>query len=107
MSALLEDVQPLSIGGHQAILDSVVHHLDEVAGAVRPTVQVALLGRAAELLAPIRPRRGLDAGRQCGKDWVEMADYVIIAANHQTVPLLESPHAAARPDVHVVDVLRL
>ena len=70
-------------------------------------MQVALLGGAVELLTPVRARRGLDARGQCGKDRVEMADDVIIAANHQTVPLLKSPDTAAGPDVHVVDALGL
>ena len=30
---MLEDVQPLGVGRHEAVLDPVVHHLDEVAGA--------------------------------------------------------------------------
>ena len=51
-----QDVHALGVGGHEAVLDAVVHHLDEVPGAVRPAVQVALLGGAA------RPARG----RACG-----------------------------------------
>ena len=43
---VVEDVEPLGVGGHDAVLDAVVDHLDEVPRAVRPAVQVALLGRA-------------------------------------------------------------
>ena len=41
---VLEDVQALGIGGHDAVLDPVVHHLDEVAGAGGTAVQIAALG---------------------------------------------------------------
>ena len=47
----LENRQPFGIGRHHAVFDAVVHHLDEMAGAVRPAMQIALLGRAA---APFR-----------------------------------------------------
>ena len=43
---VLEDVEPLGVGGHDPVLDPVVDHLHEVAGAVRAAVQVAVLGRA-------------------------------------------------------------
>ena len=42
-----QDVHPLRVRRHQPVLDSVVHHLDEVAGAVGPAMQVAVLGGAA------------------------------------------------------------
>ena len=58
---VLEDVEPLGVGGHQAVLDAVVDHLDEVPRAAGPAVQVALLGRPAELLAAGGPR----GGRRC------------------------------------------
>ena len=43
---VLEDVEALGVGGHDPVLDPVVDHLHEVAGAVRAAVQVAVLGRA-------------------------------------------------------------
>ena len=43
---LAQDVEALGVGGHHAVLDAVVHHLDEVPGAVRAAVQVAVLGGA-------------------------------------------------------------
>ena len=36
-----QDVESLGVRGHQPVLDAVVDHLDEVAGAVRPAMQVA------------------------------------------------------------------
>ena len=53
---VLQDVEPLGVGRHQPVLDAVVDHLDEVAGTVRPAVEIALFGGAADLLAPGRPR---------------------------------------------------
>ena len=49
---MIKDVQALRVGRHDAVLDSVVDHLDEVARAARSAMQVALLGRAA---LPSRP----------------------------------------------------
>ncbi len=39
---VLQNVEAFGIGLHQTVLDAVVDHLDEVAGAVRPGVDVAL-----------------------------------------------------------------
>ena len=41
MLAELRTVEALGVGGHHAVLDAVVHHLDEVTGAVATAVQVA------------------------------------------------------------------
>ena len=66
-----QDVEALGVGGHEAVLDAVVHHLHEVPGAVRAAVQVALLGRAAARSRPgrraaPRPRRAR-ASRRAGR----------------------------------------
>ena len=63
-----KDVQPLRVGGHDAVLDAVVDHLDEVARAARTAVQVAVFGGAAYLLPTGRARRRLDTWRQGGED---------------------------------------
>ena len=39
-----QHVEALGVGGHQPVLDAVVDHLDEVAGAARTAVQPAPLG---------------------------------------------------------------
>ena len=62
--ARAQDAEALGIGGHEAVLDAVVDHLHEVAGAVRPAVQVALLGGAADRLAARGARDIAGAGRQ-------------------------------------------
>src|SRR5947209_17587154 len=39
-----QDIKPFGIGRHDTVLDTVVHHFDEVTSTMWPTVQVALLG---------------------------------------------------------------
>src|SRR6188508_3054389 len=39
---LAQQVEAFGIGGHEAVLDAVVHHLDEVAGAALAAVQIAV-----------------------------------------------------------------
>src|SRR5207245_8126272 len=46
-----QDAQPLGVGRHDPVLDPVVDHLDEVARAVRPAVEVPPLGRAVGLFS--------------------------------------------------------
>src|ERR1019366_5509490 len=43
-----QNPQTLGIRGHDAVLDAVVDHFDEVPGAIRPAMQIALFGGAAE-----------------------------------------------------------
>jgi hypothetical protein len=42
---MLEDVETFGVGGHQAVLDAVVDHFDEVSGAGRAAVQIPALRR--------------------------------------------------------------
>ena len=60
---VVQDVQALGVGGHDPVLDAVVDHLHEVAGAGRAAVQVAVLGGRRRPAAPgvarrASPRRG-------------------------------------------------
>ena len=48
---LLEQVEPFGVRGHEPVLDAVVHHLHEVAGAARTAVQVAAAARCRRLAA--------------------------------------------------------
>ncbi len=100
-----QNAQPLGVGGHEAVLDAVVNHLDEMAGAVRTAVQIALLGGAVQLLASRSARRVARARRQRREDRIEMLDHVLFAADHHAVAALQAPDAAARPHIHVVDSL--
>src|ERR1039458_1312593 len=51
---MLKDVQPLRVSRHNAVLDSVVDHLNEMASATGPAMQIALLSSAAGLIATRR-----------------------------------------------------
>ena len=51
-SACARMLKPFGVRRHERVLDAVVHHLDEMAGAGRAAVQVTLIGRADALLAP-------------------------------------------------------
>ena len=101
---VVEDVQALGVGGHDPVLDAVVHHLHEVAGAGRPAVQVAALGGARIAGAARRALGGLDAGRERGEDGVEARDGLVVAADHQAVAAIEPEHAARGADVEVVEL---
>ena len=102
----MEDVQPLRVGGHEAVLDPIVDHLDEVAGAGRPAVQVAVLCGAACLLPPRRARRRLDTRGEGREDRVETPDGRFVTADHQAVSTVHPPDSAAGPDVHIVNAVR-
>ena len=60
-----QDVEALGIGLHHAVFDAVVDHLDEMPGAGRAAVEVALLGaRVAALAARASRRSSPRPGRQ-------------------------------------------
>src|SRR5262245_26134684 len=101
-----QHAQPLGVGGHDAVLNTVVHHFDEVAGAVWPTMQITLLSGASGLFPPRRARDVAHAWGQTGKDGIEVLDHLLLAANHHAVTALQSPDATTRAHVHIVDALR-
>src|SRR5207247_555159 len=70
-AGLLEDVEALGVGGHDAVLDAVVDHLHEMPGARGTAVKVALFGRAPAPLAPGRARQRAAAGGERAEDWLE------------------------------------
>jgi len=83
-----------------------VHHLDEMAGAVRSTVEVALFRGAFELFTSRSARNVAPAGRQRREERGEAFHDVVFAADHHAVAAFQAPDAAAGSDVHVVDFLR-
>src|SRR4029077_5787409 len=46
-----QDTHPLGIGSHDAVLDAIVYHLNEVTSTIRTAVQIPLLGGASDFLA--------------------------------------------------------
>ena len=67
-----EDSQAFSVCRHQAVFNAVVDHFHEVPGAVRATMEIALLGRAAHLLAAGRFRNAALPRSERREDWLEV-----------------------------------
>src|SRR5436190_19422574 len=104
---MTDNIQSLGVSGHDAILDAVVDHFDEVACTVWSAVEVALLGSSPHVLPTGSADCCIDARSQGREDRVEMLDDLALPTNHQAVTALESPNASTRANVNVVDVLSL
>src|SRR6516225_1669824 len=83
-----QHAKSLGIGGHDTVFDAVVHHLDEMPGAVRPAMQIALLGGAADLLPSRRARDIAPSGSKCREDRVKTSDHLWLAADHHAIAAL-------------------
>ena len=95
--------KPSAIGLHQPVFDAVVDHLDEMPGAVRPGMEVALPGAR---IAPLAMRRWRDVAcprRERAEDRIEPLDDRLLAADHQAIAALQPPHAAAGADIEIMD----
>ena len=84
---LVHQLEALGVGLHDPVLDAVVDHLHEVAGA-----------RVAEVAPAVRRGEHVEDRR-------EPLHRVLVAADHHAVADLEPPDAAGRADVDVVDAL--
>ena len=104
---VLQDVETFGIGLHQAIFDAVVDHLDEMPGADRAGVEIALLDAGVASLPPLGARNVAEAGRKRGEDRVEAFDHLLVAADHHAVAALDAPDAAGGADVDVMDAALL
>src|ERR1035441_4915105 len=76
------NIEPLGVSGHDAVLDAVVHHLDEVSATVRSAVQIALFGRTARLLASRCSRYVTDARRNGLEDGIEVLHGSVRSEEH-------------------------
>src|SRR2546422_2300971 len=99
-----QNAESLSVSGHDSVLDSVVYHLHEMAGAIWTAVQVPLFGGPIRLLASGRTRYAAHAWGQRREEWVESFDHIAFTADHHAVTPFQSPYTTARAYVHVVDV---
>ena len=103
---VLDDGQPLGDGGHHAVLDAVVDHLDEVTRAAGAAVQVPVLGGPGP--GPARGGiRGPGARGDAAEDRVQVLHRPVLAADHQAEASLQAEDPAGGADVHVVQLLRL
>ena len=103
----VQDVEPLGKGGHHAVFDPVVHHLDEVAGAVRAAVQPAQFGRHGIAFVDRRANDFARARCEVGEYRRHFHDRVCGSTDHQRIAPIEAEHATAGTDVDVVDALFL
>src|SRR6266852_5044378 len=102
---MMQDVQALSVGGHDAVFNTIMDHFDEVTSTIRPTVQVPLLSSSTNLFSSRCARDCIDARSQGREDRVEVLDDILLTANHQAVTALETPDASTRSSVNVVNAL--
>ena len=88
---VLHDLEALGVRLHEPVLDAVVNHLHEVAGAGRADVRVPVFRR------------------ERGEDRLEPLHRLVVAADHQAEADLQTPDPAGDPGVDEVDptVLRL
>src|SRR5947199_10770905 len=88
---MMQDVQALSVSGHDAVLNTIVDHFDEVTRTIGSTAKVPLFGSSPHLFSPSSACCCIDTRSQGREDRVEMLDNVLLTANHQAVPAIEAP----------------
>src|SRR5712692_4267552 len=100
---MMKNVKALRIGLHQAVFDSVVDHLDEMARARGTTMKIAVFDRALNFVTPRRARNVAGARRQSFENWIKAPNRFLRPADHHAIATLQSPDAPARADVDVID----
>src|SRR5579863_1747359 len=100
---VLQDIETFGIGLHQAVFDAVMNHLDEVPGADRAGMEIALLDAGVASLSAFGAGDVTEAGRERLEDRIETLDHLLVAADHHAVAALDAPDAAGCADVDVVD----
>ena len=100
-----QDVEAFGIGLHQAVLDAVMHHLDEVPGAGRTGVDVAALGAGIAFLAARCARDIAEPGRERREDRIEVIHRRLLAADHHAIAALDAPDAAGGAAIDVANAL--
>src|ERR1043166_26946 len=98
-----QNADAFGICGHDSVLDPVMDHLHEMAGAVRPAMQVTLFGSAAKLVAAGSARHLPRPRREGGKNRIEPLNYLCVAANHHAITTVQAPNAAAGSDIDIVN----
>ena len=98
-----QNAKPFGEGSHHSVFNAVMDHLYEVARAVRAAVQITLLRCAAEFLASRRARDASDTRRQRGKNGIQALNHCPLPADHHAVAPFQSPDAATRSDIDVMN----
>src|SRR3954451_18151757 len=103
----MQHVHAFGVGCHDAVLDAVVDHLDEVTRAGWSAVQVTFLGGAPGHFLAVSSARNVSAVR---RERLEVRFKPLaggdLSANHQTGTTLHPPESTAWPHVQVVDAAR-
>src|SRR5260370_22115862 len=103
---MLENVQAFGVRGHQAVLDAVVDHFDEVAGAGRAAVKIAFFRSAANPFASRSAIGIATSWRECFENRIQALDDFSFAADHLAVAAFEAPNASARAYVAIMNAFR-
>src|SRR6516164_8044608 len=81
----LQDTQAFGVGSHDSILNTVVHHFNEVAGSIGTAMQIPLLGGAIELFASWSARDIAAPRSKCREYRVKATHNIVFAADHHAV----------------------
>src|SRR6266542_5378407 len=100
---IVKDVKAFGVGLHQTILDSVVNHLDEMTGARWAAMKIAFFDGATGFFSAGRAPDVTASRRERSENRIEMTNGFFRAANHHAVAALQTPDAAARPNIDVVN----
>src|SRR5262249_18853342 len=101
--SVLQNIETFGKGLHQSVFDAVMDHLDEMAGAARPAMQVTELHARVAAIATERARHIAEPRRQRLEYWIEAVDDGFGPANHHAVAALQAPDAAPGADIDVMN----
>src|ERR1039457_3088622 len=95
-------VHPFCISRHQAILDAVVDHLDEVARASRAAMQISVFCSTGITFLAGSPLRTLPPGRNAPKNRGQGFYDLFLSTDHQTEAAFLPEHPAAGATIDVM-----
>ncbi len=104
-TGMTQQVKALGIGRHHSVLDAVVHHLHEMTGTRRATVQITFRGRVIRAAASDRFDFAATR-REITEDRFQPLHGLARTADHQAVAAFETPDTAAGADVYKVNARR-
>ena len=100
----VENIKSFRIRSHHAVFDAVMHHFDEMPGAIGPAVQIALFGGAVNFFATRRAFYVAAPRRQRREQRIEVLHDIGVAADHHAIAAFQPPNAAAGADVDEMNV---
>src|SRR5262249_18545715 len=88
---MFQDVQPFRVRCHQSIFNAVVDHLDEVARAVWPAMQVAFLSGTFHFLASGRAFYVSTTRSKRFENRIKVLNDLCLTTDHLAVAAIKSP----------------